>query len=148
MLLPRVKSELLAKVRDQLRRAETRVSTSHKGPLTIEPISFCSVNKGKTSQKNEPHGGCHSMGRTPRCTFALHLGIKDSDLYSFDLFGLLSSTTHQTLKDLWFPKMLEASCVQGRRLQTTNTFAYDSTFPTTKCSYSPNTETEGVWASN
>lgn len=54
------------------------------------------MNKSKTAhetlaQKNEPCGGCHSRSRSPRCTFALDLCIKDSNLYSFNLFGLLSS---------------------------------------------------------
>lgn len=62
----------------------------------VEPVSFCSVNKSKTAhetraQKNEPRGGCHSMSRSPRCTSVLDLHIKESDLYSFNLFGLLSS---------------------------------------------------------
>lgn len=160
MLLPRVKSSLPAKVRDQLRRPETSFHLP-QGPsnhwanifLQCEQKQSCPWD---TSSEEWASGGCPSMSRSPRCTFAPDLCLKDSDLYSFHLFGFLSSWVAAfnfilLLTKLWktfgFPKCWKLLVCKARDCNYNKHFSFWLHFPYYQMSYSLSTETEGALAS-
>lgn len=93
-------------------------------------------------QQLQGHTGSWFVPKGPRSLLLQFIWVIVFSSSSFSFH----SRTHQTLKVLCFSKLLEASYVQGRRLQTTtNPFAHDSTFPPTKRSHSLSAETEGSW---